>query len=187
MPAFFPIILWCQEEYLRIMSEQHEEVILVDEHDRALGVMEKLEAHQKGMLHRAFSVFIFNSKGEMLLQQRASGKYHSGSLFTNACCSHPRPGESVRAAAERRLGEEMGIQTELKERCTFIYRSEFENGLTEHELDHVLEGVSNDTPQPDPAEVKSWQWLPIEEIRKQIMSEPQKFTTWFRIAMEKIY
>ena len=164
-----------------------EEVVLVDESDREIGTMEKLEAHRQGRLHRAFSVFIFNSGGEMLLQKRAAGKYHSPGLLTNACCSHQRPGESNEAAASRRLFEEMGISTPLKKKGTFIYRSEFDNGLTEHEFDHVFEGVTDMVPSPDSHEVQDYYWMAVNEIKKEIAINPEKFTTWFRIAMEKIY
>jgi isopentenyl-diphosphate Delta-isomerase len=164
-----------------------EQVILVDDNDRERGVMGKMEAHRRGELHRAFSVFIFNGRGEMLLQQRAAGKYHSAGLFTNACCSHPRPGEEIPAAAHRRLKEEMGLQTTLTWRTSFIYKSLFENGLTEHELDHVLEGHTEEDPSPDPEEVQSYVWLTVKEVKKRIAAHPEDFTTWFRIAMEKLY
>src|ERR1043165_4926793 len=134
-----------------------EQVILVDEHDRGRGVMEKMEAHRRAELHRAFSVVIFNSKGEMLLQRRASGKYHSAGLYSNTCCSHPRPGEDTLSAANRRLKEEMGLETLLNKRCTFIYKTSFSNGLTENELDHVFEGTSDAVPAPDPDEVQSFE------------------------------
>jgi isopentenyl-diphosphate delta-isomerase len=164
-----------------------EQVILVDSKDKQIGVMEKLEAHQKGMLHRAFSVFIFNSEGEMLLQQRAAEKYHSPGLWTNACCSHPRPGEETLAAANRRLYEEMGIRSVLEFKTTFIYRSEFKNGLIEHELDHVFTGHANDGPKINREEVQDYKWLKLESIKNLIQNEPEKFTTWFRIAMEKVF
>src|SRR4051812_15260648 len=165
----------------------NEEVVLVDESDREIGTMEKLEAHRLGRLHRAFSVFIFNSKGEMLLQKRAAGKYHSPGLLTNACCSHQRPGESNEAAASRRLFEEMGIKADLKKRGSFIYRSEFDNGLTEHEFDHVFEGITDRIPSPDTEEVQDYCWMPVTDIKNEIGKNPEKFTTWFRIALEKIY
>lgn len=164
-----------------------EEVILVDESDMPCGVMEKLEAHQKGMLHRAFSVFIFNAKHELLLQQRASGKYHSPGLWTNTCCSHPRPGESTLAAARRRLQEEMGLDTGLEHLTSFIYKTQFDNGLTEHEFDHVYTGTFDSDPQINPEEVKSYRWQNIPAIKQEILSDPGKFTSWFKIAMEKIF
>jgi isopentenyl-diphosphate delta-isomerase len=162
-------------------------VVLVDENDEQLGTMEKLEAHRLGRLHRAFSVFIFNSHGQMLLQKRAAGKYHSPGLLTNACCSHQRPGESNENAASRRLYEEMGIRTELHYKGSFIYKSVFGNGLTEHEFDHLFEGMSDATPVPDKDEVQDYCWLTVGEIKQQIRDSPERFTTWFRIAMEKIY
>jgi isopentenyl-diphosphate delta-isomerase len=164
-----------------------EKVVLVDESDREIGTMEKLEAHRQGRLHRAFSVFIFNSVGEMLLQKRAESKYHSPGLLTNACCSHQRPGESNEAAASRRLFEEMGLRTDLKKKGSFIYRSVFENGLTEHEFDHIFEGSTDKVPAPDEQEVQDFCWMPLGEIKKEINENPERFTTWFRIAMEKIY
>ena len=132
------------------------EVILVDEQDQEIGVMEKMEAHRQGLLHRAFSVFIFNEKGEMLLQQRSLDKYHSGGLWTNACCSHPRPGEDIQRAAQRRLHEELGFVTSIEEIFDFIYKSPFDNGLTEHEFDHVFIGVYDDVIEPNQKEVKDF-------------------------------
>ena len=164
-----------------------EKVILVDDTDREVGVMEKMEAHEKGLLHRAFSVFIYNAKGEMLLQQRSAGKYHSPDLWTNACCSHPHPGEETLTAAQRRLYEEMGLRTELQFKTTFIYRSEFSNGLTEYELDHVFTGISEEQPQVNPEEAQAFKWLKPESIKDLIHNEPDQFTTWFRIAMDKIF
>jgi isopentenyl-diphosphate delta-isomerase len=164
-----------------------EQVVLVDEKDCELGTMEKLEAHRKGILHRAFSVFIFNDDDQMLLQQRALDKYHSAGLWTNACCSHPRPGESSLSAAHRRLKEEMGLETELNFKTSFIYRSAFENGLIEHEFDHVFVGKTNALPQPNPAEVSSYKWLSISEVKKLIIEEPNKFTTWFKIAIKDLF
>lgn len=163
-----------------------EEVILVDENDHETGRMEKLAAHEQGLLHRAISVFIYNSAGEMLLQKRASGKYHSAGLWTNTCCSHPRPGEPVADAARRRLQEEMGMKAELQFRKSFVYRSEFENGLTEHEFDHVFTGTSDETPSPDPAEVGDYKWMKKEDILREVAAHPEQFTTWFRIALREI-
>lgn len=162
-----------------------EEVILVDEQDHVTGSMEKLEAHQKGMLHRAFSVFIFDEQNNMLLQQRALSKYHSAGLWTNACCSHPRPGEETLAAAKRRLNEEMGLTTELIYKGNFTYRSEFENGLTEHEFDHVYTGTSIYEPVINEDEVESYRWLPVSDIKKDIELSPGKYTTWFKLALNK--
>ena len=164
-----------------------EMVVLVDENDRELGQMEKIEAHRLGKLHRAFSVFILNSKGEMLLQQRAAEKYHSAGLWTNACCSHPRPSEEVLRAAKRRLQEEMGISTDLQFKSSFVYRSEFENGLTEHEFDHVFTGSYDKDPVPDKNEVQHYCWMKPEKIKEAIKKKPGEFTTWFRIAFEKFF
>lgn len=164
-----------------------EEVILVDRHDRPVGVMEKLEAHQKGALHRAFSIFIFNSKKELLMQRRALDKYHSPGLWSNTCCSHPRPGEDTLAAAKRRLNEEMGMDAELHYKAHFIYRAQFDNQLTEHEYDHVFLGLTNQEPVINRDEVHSYQWLAPEKIKSLISSDPEKYTVWFKIAMEKLF
>jgi len=164
-----------------------EEVILVDEFDNAIGKMEKLEAHQKGSLHRAFSVFIFNTKGEILLQKRAAIKYHSAGLWTNTCCSHPRPGENTLAAANRRLKEEMGLDTPLVHKTHFIYKTQFDNGLTEHEFDHVFFGTSNIQPQINKDEVDDFLWQNPSGIKADIAKNPVKYTSWFKIAMEKLF
>ena len=161
---------------------QREEVILVNENDIPLGTMEKIEAHRKALLHRAFSVFIFNSRGEMLLQQRAPGKYHSAGLWTNACCSHPRPGEDTCAAAKRRLHEELGFDTPLKKVFDFTYRSEFSNGLTEFEFDHVYTGIYDEAIYPNPMEVSDCRYRSLDEIRASLQSDPQQFTSWFHLA-----
>ncbi len=161
---------------------QREEVILVNENDIPLGTMEKMEAHRKALLHRAFSVFIFNSKGEMLLQQRASEKYHSAGLWTNACCSHPRPGEDTCEAASRRLYEELGFITTLEKLFDFTYKSEFDNGLTEFEFDHVYIGRYDGIIRPDPAEVSDYSYRSTDEIRASLEGEPQMFTSWFHLA-----
>ena len=162
------------------------QVILVNEKDRPVGLAEKMEAHQKGLLHRAFSVFIFNSKGEMLLQQRALHKYHSGGLWTNACCSHPYPDEDVHVAALRRLNEELGFQTPLQKAFQFIYHAEFSNGLTEHEFDHVFAGIYDGPIHANAEEVCDYCYKDIQEIRDSLRSHPEKFTTWFHIAFPKI-
>ena len=161
-------------------------VILVDEQDNEIGVMEKLRAHELGKLHRAFSVFIFNDKKELLLQQRAINKYHSGGLWTNTCCSHPRPNETIKDAAIRRLYEEMGMTCDLKIINNFIYKTEFENGLIEHEFDYILTGISNSTPQINKTEVESYKWQQISEIQNDINLNPNQFTTWFKIAIQKV-
>lgn len=161
-------------------------VILVNELDEPIGTMEKLEAHQKGLLHRAFSVFITNAKGELLLQQRALNKYHSGGLWTNTCCSHPLPDEDVIAASHRRLVEEMGFDCELTEVFSFTYRAEFDNGLTEYEFDHVLIGQYDGEIQPDNAEVMNHKFASPNEIRFLLLTAPETFTHWFHIAFPKI-
>lgn len=148
--------------------------------------MDKMEVHQKGLLHRAFSVFIFNTKGELLLQQRAAKKYHSGGLWTNACCSHPLPGEDVKASAEKRLQEEMGFSIPLTKAFSFVYKTEFENGLTEHEYDHVFTGVYESDITPDPEEVQDYCYMTEEAISESIASHPQKYTSWFKIAFPKM-
>jgi isopentenyl-diphosphate delta-isomerase len=161
-----------------------EMVILVDEHDNEIGLMEKQEAHVKAVLHRAFSVMVFNDKGEMLLQQRALSKYHSGGLWTNTCCSHPRQGETTEQAAHRRLQEEMGFDCELKLHQTFIYKAPFDNGLTEHELDHVFIGTYNQDPHINPEEVNDFHWISLSELDQQLRNQPEKFTVWFKMIMD---
>ncbi len=163
-----------------------EQVILVDQLDNEIGRMEKIEAHEKALLHRAFSVFIFNEKGEMLLQQRALNKYHSGGLWTNTCCSHPRPNESTLAAAHRRLKEEMGFETELEKIFDFVYQAPFENGLTEYEFDHVFIGYYNGSIQPNPTEVANYKFSSFETIEQLMEQETNYFTRWFLIALPKI-
>lgn len=163
-----------------------EQVILVDENDVATGIMEKMEAHEKGILHRAFSVFIFNSDREMLLQQRALNKYHSGGLWTNSCCSHPRPEEDILAAASRRLQEEMGFDTPLRKVFDFMYKASFANGLTEHEFDHVFVGYYDGEVKPDQKEVKEYAYQPMRKIEDLLQSQPDIFTTWFHIAFPKV-
>ena len=162
-------------------------VILVDEHDNAIGKMEKQQAHVEGVLHRAFSIFIFNSKKELLLQKRASTKYHCGGMWTNTCCSHPRENESVVDAANRRLQEEMGMQSLLKPIFTFVYKAEFANGLTEHEFDHVFFGESNEMPSINIEEVEDFRFVGIEELQNEIKETPQNFTPWFLIALDRVY
>lgn len=164
-----------------------ETVILVDAFDNEIGVMEKMEAHQKGLLHRAFSVFIFNSKNELLLQRRALSKYHSAGLWTNTCCSHPRPGEETLAAAKRRLMEEMGIEASLNLKTHFTYKTIFENDLIEHEFDYVFFGNAESNPIINLEEVDAYKWESVEKIRANMRKNPEEFTTWFKIAMEKIF
>jgi isopentenyl-diphosphate delta-isomerase len=167
-----------------MVAEQ--EVILVNEQDEQVGVMEKMQVHREGILHRAFSVFIFNSQGHMLLQQRAFSKYHSGGLWTNACCSHPAPGETTEQAAARRLREEMGFNTPLVKLFDFIYRSEFGNGLTEHELDHVFAGIYDAAITPDAAEVHDYCYKSPAQIQVLLQQQPQQFTAWFHLAFPKV-
>lgn len=162
------------------------EVILVNEEDVPTGSMEKLEAHQKGLLHRAFSIFIFNSKGEMLLQQRAAGKYHNGGLWTNTCCSHPAPGEAIDVAANRRLKEEMGFTTKIEKAFDFTYKASFDNGLIEHEFDHVFIGHYDGEIRVNTSEVKDYCFKTLDELESSLKSHPQKFTEWFKIAFPKI-
>lgn len=162
------------------------QVILVNEQDEAIGAMEKMEAHEKAVLHRAFSIFIFNRNGEMLLQQRALDKYHSAGLWTNACCSHPMPGEETADAANRRLQEEMGFNTPLTYAFNFTYKTVFDNGLTEHEVDHVFIGKYDDTILPDSSEVNSFAYMPLSAIKTSINTHPDQYTAWFKIAFPRL-
>ena len=164
-----------------------ENVILVDVLDNQLGLMPKMEAHEKAVLHRAFSVFIFNDKGELMLQQRAAHKYHSPLLWTNTCCSHQRDGESNVEAGKRRLIEEMGFKTNLKEIFSFVYKAPFDNGLTEHELDHVMIGNFNGVPKINPDEVASFKWMTLEAVKKDIELQPNIYTAWFKIIFKESY
>ena len=162
------------------------QVILVDEQDAPLGVMEKMEAHRTGMLHRAFSIFIFNREGQMLLQQRAHGKYHSGGLWTNACCSHPQPGEQVQEAAERRLMEELGFNTKLEKVFDFLYKAGLDNGLTEHEFDHVFVGIYNGPINYNTDEVMHIEYKTLDEIKASLGEDPSRYTAWFHHAFPGI-
>ena len=166
---------------------EEEQVILVNELDQQIGLMPKLEAHEKAILHRAFSIFILNDKNEIMLQQRAHQKYHSPLLWTNTCCSHQRDGETNIQAGSRRLYEEMGFKTELKELFSFIYKAPFDNGLTEHELDHVMIGNYNDIPMINTEEVEDWKWMKIEDIQKDMLLNPEIYTVWFRIIFDEFY
>jgi isopentenyl-diphosphate delta-isomerase len=168
-----------------IMIEEN--VILVDKNDKQIGLMPKLEAHEKAVLHRAFSVFVLNSKNEIMLQQRAHHKYHSPLLWTNTCCSHQRDGESNIQAGSRRLFEEMGFKTELKELFHFIYKAPFDNGLTEHELDHVMIGYYNESPVVNPEEVEAWKWISIDEVKNDMQVRPEIYTVWFKIIFDEFY
>lgn len=165
-------------------NKQHTHVVLVNEQDIEIGTMEKLEAHQKGLLHRAFSVLVFNGSGEMLLQRRAFGKYHSEGLWTNTCCSHPSPGETILEAAHRRLQEEMGFDCELCEGFSFIYRAELDNDLVEHELDHVVVGFSEETPHLNTDEAIAFKWMNLEEILHEVTNYPEFYTHWFILIVQ---
>lgn len=162
-----------------------ENVLLVDEKDQLLGKMEKIEAHEKGLLHRAFSVFVYNDQNELLLQKRAESKYHTPGLWTNTCCSHQRENESNIEAGKRRLQEEMGFTTDLENQFSFIYKAPFSNGLTEHEYDHILIGYYNGQPKPNPEEVADWKWMSLDEIEKDLHQHPDRYTAWFKILFEK--
>ncbi len=162
------------------------QVILVDVNDSQTGTMEKMQAHEQGLLHRAFSVFIFNRKGEMLLQQRALSKYHSGGLWTNACCSHPLPGEETAAAARRRLNEELGFETAIEKVFDFVYKADFDNGLTEHEFDHVFTGEYEGTIFLNKEEAMDVCYKDVQEIRQLLKTVPQQYTAWFHLAFPKI-
>ena len=164
-----------------------ENVILVDENDNQIGLEEKMKAHEDGKLHRCFSIFVFNKKGELLLQQRALDKYHCGGMWANTCCSHQRDGETNIEAGKRRLQEEMGFVTKLNDSISFIYKAPFANGLTEHEYDHVLLGRFNDEPKINEEEVASWKWMSIENVKIDIALNPEVYTEWFKIIFEKFY
>ena len=162
------------------------DVILVDEFDQPIGTMEKMEAHVKAALHRAISVFIFNSKGEWLLQRRAIEKYHSRGLWTNTSCTHPAPGETSLEAAHRRLHEEMGLKAELREVFSFKYIQELENNLTEHEYDHVFVGYSDELPVPNPDEVMDYKYISYQDLSQEVAESPEKFTAWFKMIYERV-
>jgi len=164
-----------------------EKVILVNEQDEPIGLMPKMEAHEKGVLHRAFSVFVLNEANEIMLQQRAAQKYHSPLLWTNTTCSHQRQGETNIEAGTRRLREEMGFTTELKELFSFIYKAPFDNGLTEHELDHVMIGYYNEEPNINREEAESWKWMAIDAVKDDMQQHPEQYTVWFRIIFDEFY
>ncbi len=162
-----------------------ENVVLVDVDDREVGVVSKLAAHQDGQLHRAFSVVVFDESGSMLLQRRSAVKYHSAGLWSNSCCGHPRPGEGLKEAAQRRLREELGIDVALERRFSFIYETALEDGMYEHELDHVFVGCSEATPVPDPGEVSEWRRVSPQNLLSEMTADPAAFTVWFHILMRR--
>ena len=166
---------------------EEEKVILVNKLDEQIGLMPKMEAHEKAILHRAFSVFVLNNQNEIMLQQRAHQKYHSPLLWTNTCCSHQREGETNIQAGNRRLYEEMGFNTDLKELFHFIYKAPFDNGLTEHELDHVMIGYYNEEPVINTEEVEAWKWMKIEDVKNDMLLNPNDYTVWFKIIFDEFY
>jgi isopentenyl-diphosphate delta-isomerase len=161
-------------------------LIIIDQDDRALGTMDKLAAHKGGILHRAFSVFVFNSAGQLLLQQRAFDKYHSGGKWTNTCCSHPRPGEPTEAAAHRRLLEEMGMECALNYQFKFTYRAEVGNGLIEHECDHVFFATSDKLPNPNPTEVAGYKYIDMDVLATELQDNPTQYSAWLQICFERV-
>lgn len=163
-----------------------ERVILVDHNDTPTGTAEKLAAHREGLLHRAFSVLVLDTRGHALIQRRADGKYHSAGLWSNTCCSHPRPGETTIDAARRRLNEEMGFECPLEPAGSVLYRAPVGPGLVEHEYDHLFLGTWTGTPEPDPAEVSDWRWAPLPGLRRELLHHPERFTFWFRVAVREM-
>jgi isopentenyl-diphosphate Delta-isomerase len=168
------------------VANNMEQVTLVDESDVAIGVEEKMQAHLDGKLHRAFSIFVFNSQRELLLQRRARSKYHSGGRWSNTCCGHPRPGETTSAASLRRLQEEMGFVCDLKESFSLLYRVELDHGMIEHEFDHVFIGCFDGEPCPNPDEVSEFQWLSISRLREAVSTREETFTYWLKLMLERV-
>jgi len=164
----------------------NEMVILVDETDKEIGTEEKIKTHKEGKLHRAFSIFIFNSKGEMLLQKRAKSKYHSGGLWSNACCSHPRPKEDIEQAAHRRLMEEMGFDCDLQESFDFVYKANLDHDLTEYEFDHVFIGKYEGKIKLNPEEAEDFKWVNIDALKGDVEKHPEKYTVWFKCALTEV-
>ena len=162
-----------------------EQLIIVDEFDQELGIGEKLKTHQEGKLHRAFSIFVFDDFNRLLIQKRASEKYHSGGLWSNTCCGHPRPGEQILTAAHRRLQEEMNFDCPLRKFFDFTYRAELGNNLIENEFDHVFIGKFNGSPRPDPNEAEDWKWIDFDELKLNVRDQPQEYTYWLGMALEK--
>jgi isopentenyl-diphosphate delta-isomerase len=161
-------------------------VILVDEKDNQIGTGEKLDTHKKGILHRAFSIIIYNTKGEMMLQLRAKTKYHGGGLWTNACCGHPRPGEDLMAAMKRRLREEMGFECELTKMFEYIYQVKLDKGMTEHEFLHVFKGTFDGVPNLNPEEADDWKWISMKDLKTDMKKNPQNYTPWFKLSMARL-
>ncbi len=166
------------------MQDSDSFLIAVDQHDRETGVVEKMTAHRKGILHRAFSIFVFDKDDRLLLQRRASVKYHSGGLWSNTCCSHPGAGESVLAAAHRRLREEMGFDCPLRSVFGFVYRAALDSGLVEHEFDHVVMGRFRGAPAPNALEVGAWKWERLPVLQSRLAEHPNAFTAWFKLALD---
>lgn len=162
------------------------DVILVDENNNEIGVEEKIKAHQERKLHRAFSIFIFNKKKELLLQKRSDNKYHSPGFWSNTCCSHPRPDKNLKEEAEKRLKEEMGINCKLRKSFSFIYKVKFDNGLTEHEYDHVFVGEFNEKPKPNKDEVSDWKWISLDKLKEEMSINPEKYTYWLKECLDKV-
>jgi isopentenyl-diphosphate delta-isomerase len=162
-----------------------EEIILVDENDKEIGAEEKIKAHREGKLHRAFSILVFNPKGEMLLQKRSERKYHSGGLWTNACCSHPRFGETIEKAVHRRLKEEMGFDCRLKKIFSIKYKIKLDNNFSENEFDHVFIGKFKGDPEPDPDEVSGWKWIKMKRLEDDVKKNPGKYTEWFKKILKE--
>ncbi len=171
---------------MHVETTSEERVLLVNERDEVVGFMGKLEAHQLGALHRAFSVFLFDDRGCLLMQKRANGKYHSGGLWTNTCCGHPRPDEALEGAARRRLKEEMGVDTPLAHRFSFVYKAAFDNGLMEHELDHVFFGRWNGAVLPHPEEADDWKYMTPEELDEDLRRHPERYTVWLRVCWAQV-
>jgi isopentenyl-diphosphate delta-isomerase, type 1 len=163
-----------------------DQVILVDENDREIGAAGKLAAHREGLLHRAFSIFVFHPNGKLLLQKRARTKYHSDGLWSNTCCSHPRPGEAIQAEARRRLSQEMGFVCDLEEVFDFTYRIKLTDQLTEHEIDHVFIGTFDGDPVPNPEEVDDWKWIEVEQLQRDLQGNPADYSYWLRICIDQV-
>lgn len=164
----------------------NEMVILVDENDKEIGTEEKMKTHKEGKLHRAFSIFIFNSKGEMLLQKRAKSKYHSGGLWSNACCSHPRPEENLEQSTHRRLKEEMGFDCDLQKAFHFVYKTSLDNNLTEYEFDHVFIGEYDEEVKINQNEAEDFKWVSIDTLKEDVEKNPENYTVWFKIALSEV-